>query len=153
FHINQRLFYKKLRQFEQRPETLDNNESSPSISTPQSARKIQKIGTQILYLLPDYAIFHRLVERLVKGAIATAHLAKQLEEDLNNTKAVEQARRERQNVLRMVCQSGGVLYAHQARRIYKKRDEDEVQKATRGVRAGSRAGSSKTQKVSKTACD
>lgn len=85
------VILRKLRQFDpprsnsQRPETSDNNESSSSISTPQSARKIQKIGTQILYLLPDYAAFHRLVERLVKGAIATAHLAKQLEEDLNNT--------------------------------------------------------------------
>jgi hypothetical protein len=45
---------------------------------------------------------------------------------ITQSKAAEQARQKRKNLRRRIHQSGGVLYAQDARKISKKRDEDKV---------------------------
>jgi hypothetical protein len=57
----------------------------------------------------------------IKSTIAMTHLAEEL-------KAAQLAREKRRRSRRRIFQSGGVLYAGQARAFAKKRDEDEVKK-------------------------
>lgn len=66
---------------------------------------------------------------LVKSAETTTHLAAQLQADIARSKAAEKARAERRQSRQRVFQSGGVLYAHEARKIQKQRDNDEIAKA------------------------
>lgn len=103
--------------------------SSSTINTPRTIRTVTRYGQKVLDGPELHSRFERRLEALVKSSITTTQLAAQLQSDIARSKAAEKAREQRRQSRRRIFQSGGVLYAHEARRIQKARDEDEVAQA------------------------
>jgi hypothetical protein len=104
-------------------------QSSNNINTPKTVRTMTRYGNKILNGPESHSHFQKRLDSFIKGSIAIAHLAEDLKDDLSKSKAAQQAREERRKSRRRVFQSGGVLYAEEARHIRTKRDEDEVEVA------------------------
>jgi hypothetical protein len=103
--------------------------SSSAIETPKTIRTITRYSQKILDGPDLHSRFEERLDAFVKGSVAMAHLATELQQDLRRSKAAELAREKRRKSRRRIYQSGGVLYAEDAREMTRKRDEDEVIKA------------------------
>jgi hypothetical protein len=103
--------------------------SSSIIETPKTIRTITRYSQKILNGPEIHSRFEERLDAFVKGTVAIAHLAEELKQDLSKSKAAEKAREKRRQSRRRIFQSGGVLYAEEARAMVKKRDEYEVKKA------------------------
>ena len=108
--------------------------SSSVINTPQTLRTVTRYGQKVLEGPERHSRYKERLNALVKSSMTTAYLAAQLQQDISRSKAAEKAREERRRTRRRTLQSGGVLYAEEARRIMKKRDEDEVAQAEATLR-------------------
>ena len=102
--------------------------SSSTINTPRTIRTVTRYGQKVLNGPELHSRFKRRLSALVKSSITTSNLAAELQVEIARSKAAERARQQRRQSRRRVFQSGGVLYASEARRIQKRRDDDEVAK-------------------------
>lgn len=109
--------------------SLPPSRSSSNIYTPTTVRTITRYGRKILDGPELHSRFNKRLNAFIKSSISTAYLAVDLQMDIAKSKAAEKAREQRRQSRRRILQSGGVLYAEEARRIVKQRDEDEVIKA------------------------
>ena len=104
--------------------------------TPLTTHSLKRQGEELkqsatnLDLSP---IFQENLRLVLKGGMVQAISGERAVADLSNSKAAEKARAARQKSRRTV-QSGGQLYAHQARNMVQQREEEELQKAEIALR-------------------
>ena len=77
---------------------------------------------------------HNTLDQFIQGSLIQGHIGAQVQEDLMHTQAAEQARAVRQGGRRRVLQRGGVLYARNARKAIKKKEDNELLEAQATVR-------------------
>jgi hypothetical protein len=97
-------------------------------STPHTLLSLKRHANYLQQADATSPTFKDTLNMFVKGSLAQAHLAAQVQEDLERTRAAELARANRQKRTRRSVQKGGVIYASQARAIVRKREEDDTQK-------------------------
>jgi len=98
------------------------------VSTPHTVQSLQRHAAYLQNQDPISPTFQRNLEQFIKGSLAQAQAGAQAYTELNNTNTTENARRTRQNCSRRSVQKGGVIYAHQARAIVKKKKDADTQK-------------------------
>ena len=98
------------------------------VSTPHTLQSLQRHAAYLQNQDPISPTFQRNLEQFIKGSLAQAQAGAQAYTELNNTNTAENARRTRQNRSRRSVQKGGVIYAHQARAIVKKKEDADTQK-------------------------
>jgi len=120
-------------QLSSRPSTPPSRhpELEPCLSTPQTVRSLKRHADFLWQTDPNTSTFRNSLNFYLKGSIAQAHLANQLQEDLDNAEAAQLARANRQKRTRRGVQRGGVLYASEARTMVERREENEAEKQIR----------------------
>ena len=101
---------------------------SKPISTPHTLNSLARHAHYLYQADVTSPTFRNSLDSFIKGSLAQAHLAAQVQEDLEHTQAAELARANRQKRSRRSVQKGGVMYAGQARAIARKREEEDSQK-------------------------
>src|SRR5204862_2851834 len=104
-------------------------------STPQTVRTLRAQGQQLLqypYLSPT---FRKSLDCFIKGSLVQAQTGAEALDHLQLSEAASNARKARQQQNRRVVQKGGVIYASEARKMVRKREEDDVAKAQAALSA------------------
>lgn len=98
------------------------------VPTPYTVRSLKRQAQYLNDADPVSPTFKTNLDRFIKGSLTQAQSGAHAYQELANTQAAEQARATRQNRTRRSVQKGGVIYAHQARAIVRKKEEDSAQK-------------------------
>jgi hypothetical protein len=92
----------------------------------------------------------------MKGSLVQAQMGAQAVQDLNLTNAAQNARSIRQEANRRSLQSGGILYASDARAMVRKKEEkreaDQVAAAQRALERAEEAEQKRQQKTRQIIC-
>jgi len=92
----------------------------------------------------------KALETFIKGSLVQAQSGAQAFAELTNTKAAEVARAARRARSRRSIQKGGVMYAHEARKMVRQKEQESLEKqvaqAQRSLEAVSRIAENKVKK-------
>ena len=97
------------------------------LTTPVTLRSLKRHAEYLQNTDPVSPTFKVNLDRFIKGSLAQAQMGVHASQQLEDTEVAQQARANRQRRSRRQVQKGGVIYAHEARAVVRKKEEDSVQ--------------------------
>lgn len=122
---------------EDRPATPNRESSMESFSsgsTPKTARKFALQGNIITSYHAEGIPFKSRLDKLLKASISQAHLAEELQREIQQSTQAQRARRERAGASRQQLQTGGVVYSDEVSRISRIKKENDERKERMALR-------------------
>ena len=108
----------------------------PPLTMPLTIRSLKRQGEELQHEAAAFSpTFQWRLKLVVQGGLAQAQSGALVLENLEHTRAAEEARSaRRKSANRRQVQKGGVIYASGAREMVKRREDDEVEKAEKQLR-------------------
>jgi len=113
----------------------------PPLTMPLTIRSLKRQGEELQREAAAFSpTFQRRLKLVLQGGLAQAQSGALALENLEHTRAAEEARSaRRKSANRRQVQKGGVIYASEARKMVKRREDDEVEKAEKQLRKAQNA--------------